>query len=122
MDVLRNLEKAREIITPKDKWCTGLRWRMREDGEYAHCALGAIEAAIGGIEQKNLADCCTPEVVALVAAIPPAEKATTAKSWGVNISNAAHVATYNNRSNHQTILTWFDRAIELQREHPMEKA
>lgn len=121
MDVITTLQKAREIITPEDKWCVGLRWRARADGGYAHCALGAIEA-VTGLGRKNQAGACEPEVVALAAAIPAAEKQLNCGLRGRQLGNDAHVATYNNRSDHKTVLEWFDRAIELQRQYPMERA
>jgi len=118
MDVVKNLEKAREIITPREKWIVGNRWRELKEGGYAHCALGAIEMAKGGISHKNSAKNCDPEVVALAAAIPANEKAKALQVTGVH---AAQVAHYNNRIDHETVLKWFDKAIQLQREHPMEK-
>lgn len=125
MDVVRNLEKAREVITPPEKWCVG----SRHSSAGAHCALGAIEVAAQ--TGRYHADNCTPPVVALAAAIPADEreaiKAARLKDGrnghvpGVN-DNTYLVAVYNNTSDHKTVLEWFDRAIQLQREHPMEKA
>jgi hypothetical protein len=122
IDVVATLQKARDIITPDGKWCVGLRWKSMNRGtEYAHCALGAIEA-VTGESRINLARGCDPEVVALAAAIPAEEKAVSSQLRGYNLDSESHVATYNNRSTHKTVLEWFDRAIELQKTHPMEKA
>ena len=121
--VIANLQKAREIITPEDKWCAGLRWRNTGSG-YAHCALGAIEAAQGN-HRENQAESCDPEVVALAAAIPAKEKRKTVQdgySWRASYPNDCHVAQYNNRSDHKTVLAWFDRAIEHLKRYPMEVA
>ena len=133
MDVLITLQKAREIITPEDKWCT----RSRHSAAGAFCALGAIDQALGELGKDvglyGSSD-CTPEVVALNAAIPSdAKKAIEdghrSDNWNTRPNeriskdrNATKVAVYNNTSDHKTVLAWFDRTIELQKEHPMEKA
>ena len=118
--VIANLQKAREIITPEDKWCVGARWLHR--GRYSgntHCALGALEAA--GVAEKNMANSCHPEVVALAAAIPAKEKARSSDGW-TDFPADAHVAQYNNRSTHKQVLEWFDRTVAHLKQHPMEAA
>ena len=119
--VIANLQKAREIITPEDKWCVGVRWWAKDDqGGYAHCALGALEA-VQGRHRKNLAASCDPEVIALVATIPADEKAKSSDGW-IDFPANAHVAQYNNRSTHKQVLEWFDHTIEHLKQHPMEAA
>ena len=116
--VLENLQKARDLIAKPEHWVVGTRHcdRAKRNGSYAHCALGAIEAAMGA-EHLWGADNCCAEVVALSASIPNKE---VVKDVSPD-SHDARVAAFNNRTNHATVLAWFDRAIAIQKEHPTEK-
>ena len=115
--VLENLQKARDLIAEPEHFVTGIRHcpRAAAEGSYAHCALGAIEAAMGK-EHLWSADSCYPEVLALSACIPDGAVRDIPPSV-----HDSRVAAYNNRSGHKTVLAWFDRAIEVQKEHPTEK-
>lgn len=118
--VLENLQKARDLIAKPENWVRGIRHcpAAEGDGSYAHCALGAIEAALGPKMHWNAGN-CTPEVVALAAVVPQSHKATL--RFGMDSLNECVVATYNNATNHEAVVALFDRAIEIQKEHPTEK-
>ena len=124
--VLKNLQKAREIITPPDRWIRWSRWESHEDGGHAHCALGALEAARTG-KEYDMVHSCTPEVVALALVITDDEWDKVCKhpknngEWGKASPLDARVAGYNNLNDHKSVLALFDRAIEIQKEHPTEK-
>jgi hypothetical protein len=108
---LRNLQVAREQITSPGGWCQGLRWLWRDTPQgWAHCALGAIEFSTG-VERFSLVE--SPEVDALVAAIPAAWCGKLAR-W---VTCPTHkVAMYNNANDHKTVLAWFDQAIARQKQ------
>lgn len=116
------LQAARDLITPPEKWCT-----ERTEWKGAYCALGAL-----GHVSELAGGYCSPAIIALDAVIPADEKMVpytysgekgTPKGYTLDPrERTCRVASYNNRSDHQTVLRWFDRAIANVREHPMEEA
>jgi hypothetical protein len=109
---LRNLQVARKRITSPGGWCQGVRWLCQgvHKNRWANCALGAIEFSTG-VERYSLVE--SPEVDALVAAIPAAWCGKLAR-W---VTCPTHkVAMYNNANDHKTVLAWFDRAIARQKQ------
>jgi hypothetical protein len=109
---LRNLQVAREQITPPSGWCQELRWLWRDTPQrWANCALGAIEFSLG-VKKYSLIE--SPEVDALVATIP----AAWSKKNLIRVSTLPthKVAMYNNANDHKTVLAWFDQAIARQKQ------
>ena len=125
--VIGTLERSRKLITPPEKWCI-----ERIEYRGAYCALGALSAVRGTQMHAYRSDVCyeTMDVIALDAAIPAGKRHVPYTYTGVNGTGkytmspngpTQRVASYNNRSTHEEVLAWFDRAIALQKEHPMEK-
>lgn len=111
MDPVEILTKARQLITPSKKWTKYIRktcgW---ENGKYtfSYCALGALDAVRGEIENRK--ELIAPEIEALAKTInvPPTRADTL--PW--------IVADFNNNHDHDEVLAWFDRAIEYaKKEH-----
>jgi len=124
-DVVKNLEAALKVVSRKNGWIKG----TRNDGRGRHCALGAIEKVTG----KYVLG-CTPEAVALEAAIPATVKKKMEAGmiddpynmiYGTcQLSSAqkeSRIACYNNTTSQKTVVSWFKRAIKMQREHPMKE-
>lgn len=130
--VLDILIDARNLLARPYGFVRGRRATRehRVESGYAHCALGAIEAA-DGVTSSFDADECTPAVVALDAVIPSdVKEKMKVKDGVVDMDNGTagpyprrigRIAAYNNTTDQETVVAWFDRAIEVQREHPTEK-
>lgn len=106
----RNLRAACDLITPYDKWTTG----VRRDPAGRMCALGALDAVFashtGPIDCRDPAGRSTfewthtsPEVALL---------ATKARVWGFGDLPATKVANHNNHLGHAATLEMFHEAIE----------
>jgi hypothetical protein len=109
MDTLSVLLRARAAISSPKKWCIG----YRHDGYGRHCALGAIEVALE-TEFTTFDVEESPAVLALDLSIP-ADRRFVPHIYASGRSPSCateRVARYNNRSDHKTVLAWFDRAIE----------
>jgi len=134
--VLENLQKARDMLARPGGFCKGLLWK---DG--AHCSMGAIiksgvtikEREDGTIKEREdgwWSYDCAAEVLALDAAIPKEVKAKMALPNGVydpchdnpgpHVTPMRRIVAYNNTTDQGTVVALFDRAIEIQREHPTE--
>jgi len=111
--VVENLEKARDLIARPGGYAKHVRKTPRKEGGYAHCALGALDAVRGILGANNL-ELCDPHILALHAAVPQGLKGSHDPRWDI--------VNHNNLTDQQTVVSWFQRAIDMQREHPMEKA
>jgi hypothetical protein len=110
-DTQKNLQAARDVITPPRSWIAGYRKLHVGPNVVAHCALGSLDEVHKDIP-FYYADSGCPEVQVLAEAIPADFVSRHEKFplW------AAHrVAEYNNAHDQDTVLAWFDRAIERQR-------
>lgn len=122
MDTIKILQKARDFLAQPDRWCA----YMREDSCGRSCAMGGLARAMGKNPSSNISENedCHPAVLALVATIPSKAKAQAKAHWkdipwkGRKVPMVTH---YNNTTDQQTVVAWFDRAIANLREHPMEK-
>lgn len=120
-EIVRNLQKARALISDPQHWLINIMSKLRGEGDYAYCALGAVEKAVGAERYRGSQD-CLPEILALDAMIPPGghdKRSEHGYHYG-NHRAALRVANYNNASTHQEVLAWFDSAIEFQKTAPAE--
>ena len=120
--VLENLQKARDLIAKPENWCIALFERENRAGGRAYCALGAISQVKYGCASRGFAfasGACEPEMLALDATIDKKEYGEVGAQ--PNHSARIRVPNYNNALDHGRVLNWFDRAIEVQKEHPTEK-
>lgn len=93
-EATRQLIDAKQLLIEKG-WCVGQRENQR--GE--HCALGALDAVIGGMAVAQ------PSVVRLAAAIPDRRvRSPLGLAWDVAAFNNAQTSI-------EPILEWFDLAI-----------
>jgi hypothetical protein len=120
--VLENLQKARDLIAKPENWCIAVFERDNRSGGRAYCALGAISKVKYDCALKGFAFIggeCEPEMLALDATIDKEEY----EEVGAMPHDRARirVPNYNNALDHGRVLNWFDRAIEIQKEHPTEK-
>lgn len=109
------LQAARALITPPEKWNQGSQIQMEEDGEVSHCAYGALNA----IQQGRLDVPVVAAVKLLHATIP--QGTVILDKWGHSMNgsswdDACRVCAHNNANDHDTVLAWFDRAIEVSKE------
>lgn len=98
------LTEARKLITDPENWCQGSFHQVNEDGEWSHCAWGAVEAVVYGRHGQKPLRTKQPSVIR--------ERATTALSdaieaRGRNIS----IGVFNDTTTHQEVLALFDEAI-----------
>lgn len=133
VNVIPTLQKARDLIAQKNGYVRGTRMHAAPSATgYAFCALGAVAYAKkrGSAHQNN--EQCSPELIALDKAIP--KEAIEAMEDGRMPDECNHtriitrdhpvgcrIACYSNNAGQEKVVEWFDRAIELQREHPMER-
>ncbi len=108
MNHLQIMLTARGNISTPEKWCKGQRQNMSG----AYCALGAVDAVVGESDEH-------PVVVLLAAALTPEDKAKEPPrfygTYGKEGEPAGTVAKFNNATDHASVLSMFDRAIERQR-------
>lgn len=133
--VLENLQKARELIAKPDGYIRGARKNGPEPT--AFCALGAIDYVLNKEGHPLHNEGCRPEVVALSSCIPQSFKEDVKsgkivddcnllfwnwfKDSGEDTLRPGYVAAYNNTQGQEKTVALFDRAIEVQKEHPTEK-
>lgn len=123
-EVAHRLSKARQLITPPEKWNQGSQITKKDDG-FSHCALGALNFVDVDLESKTAfldgASNCNLQlywgcVNALAAEVPPDIEVTYAGEVVKRLRDTVHLSTlvagYNNMSSHETVLAWFDQAIE----------
>lgn len=120
--LIAQLEQARDLIAKPGTWVKRRRKvkrapiplleRLAGGQPYAYCALGALDKARGGRITESNED-CDPLVLALYAALPPKAR------WGHD--KHRNVYYYNDTHEQHEVISLFNRAIELQREHPMER-
>lgn len=123
-DVITVLSSARDLLAQPKGYLKG----RRQDGEGGYCALGAIDQAMANRAQDGMRGECGLAIVALDDAIPAGTKQQHLDGIirdPYNCHSPQHrqsrIACYNNTTDQQTVVEWFDRAIQIQREHPMEK-
>lgn len=123
--VIENLSAARELLAKPGGYIKGNLW----DNKGGYCALGAL---MGPKMNFSVVGSCAPEIVALEAAIPSEVRAAMDRGevkdqcHGTRIKESSpkdyRVVCYNNNTDQPTVVGWFDKAIQMQREHPMENA
>lgn len=130
--VVANLQAARDLLARPNGYVRG----VRRDNKGAYCALGALDMVKGtyhtdaAVENDPIfgSGACEPELIALSSAIP--SRYLNDGVYDKYNRSTVHqdsdptkkIACYNNNTDQKTVVEWFDRAIRIQTEHPMENA
>lgn len=93
------LQKARDSISSKSAWCTGIVENL--DGQY--CAMGAIAIATTG-DAWNVTHPKTQLALKALAAVLPNNDTDTSFPEGA-------ISVFNNTRGHECVLAAFDAAI-----------
>lgn len=126
--IITVLSSARDKLAKDGGYLRGLRSNREKT---AFCALGAIDQSLtmesAGWNRNG--EWCNPAKIALAAAIPndwwDRKQADAYNVGGVVTKDStlqAQIACYSNMTDQATVVNWFDRAIQIQKEHPMEKS
>lgn len=119
--IINHLDRAKELLAKPNGYIKGSLYNARG----GFCALGALEQVAGWDVFRE----CAPELVALDAAIPKGTREDMEAGKIIDQSHRRHpdgrvsrIACYNNNTDQATVVNWFQRAADILREHPMEKA
>jgi hypothetical protein len=130
-DVITILSSARDLIAAPGGYIKGLR----KDHLGGYCALGALTAARKnlGVPPCDFTEACEPANLALEPAIPSDDRKAMESGKVPDAYNdpvglalpkvhlSSKIACYSNNGDQKKVVEWFDRAIQIQHEHPMEK-
>lgn len=114
MDALQVLQDARSRITDRENWLIG----SQGNGTGAHCALGAVGAAIGSNYYHGYDTDITPAALAVKRLASLVDRTQLEPDpYNCNTGTEANVvANYNNTNSHDCVIQWFDEAIAQEQE------
>lgn len=121
--IIESLTQARDLLARPGGYVRGTLY----DNHGGYCAMGAVEHVAPVIDGKHVLSECAPVMVALESAIPADWRKSFKEGTVIDQSHRkapttrlSNIACYNNNTDQATVVNWFDRAIQMQREHPME--
>jgi len=113
MNLVEALQKAKAFIANENNWLQGDRYGDSRDGKgKGFCALGALDKALyNGTNIRSDVYAILAKTAKLTSESPKDPYNSDYRGYDL-YDNESRIAHYNNISDHQTVMKWFDEAIK----------